>query len=286
MVLLWQPSRKTCLQYEKDLRRLLSPAAAPYQLCRQCRHNLSAAPVPPANRLEPRLCCYNPHSTKEPHVNRKATNQPNNVRGIYPVRAITSELMALHAHNTAQMMIEAFSGLRAPKPMPPSKESNFYTMGEFVTELPNPNVARISSHFVVPPSFSTDDIVTLMQLHRWCNENGVTQKVFNGAIKENRDNPRNFLITQQGKEFVGTIYEMCDRDFLQRVEKKTSDHPMYFLANSLNRLCVTGTLDEYDGSSPFMASFSFYTGDKNAPFALNTWGVNYLNTYVAIMSGE
>ena len=201
------------------------------------------------------------------------------------MRTITSELIALHTHNTAMMMAEVFSGLRTAKPMPPSKDSCFYTMGKFVTELPNPDVATISSHFIVAPDFSTDDIVTLMLLHRWCSENGVIKKVFDGMLKESREDPYNFLITQQGKNFVGTLYEMCDEDSLQRIEKRTSDHPMYFFANSLSRLCVTGTWDEYDGSPPHIASFSFYTTDKNVPFALNTWGVNYLNTYVAIMGG-
>ena len=202
------------------------------------------------------------------------------------IRAITPELMALHTHNTAMMMVEVFSGLRTAKPMPPSKESNFYTMGEFVTELPNPNVAKISSHFIVTPDFSTDDIVTLMLLHRWCNKNGVTKKVFDGILKESREDPYNFLITQQGKDFVGLLYEMCDDDSLQAIEKRTSDHPMYFLANSLSRLCLTGTWDEYDGSPPHIATFGFHTVDKNIPFALTYWGVNYLNTYVKTMGGE
>ncbi len=213
-------------------------------------------------------------------------HQANNTRAIYPVRAITSDLMALHTRNTAMMMTEVFSGLRTPQPMPPAKDSCFYTTGKFVTELPDPNVAKISSYFIVTKDFSKDDIITLMLLYKWCNKNKVTEKVFDGALKENMVDPHNFLITQQGKEFVGTLYEMCDDDSLRVIEKNTSDHPMYFLANSLSRLCLTGTWDEYDDSPPHIATFGFHTVDENIPFALNTWGVNYLNTYVAMISGD
>ena len=201
------------------------------------------------------------------------------------IRAITWELMAMHAHNTAMMMVEVFSGLRTAKPMPQEKKSDFLTMGEFVTELADPNVAKISSHFVVTPDFSTDDIVTLLSLYRWCNENGVTQKVFDGVLQVGAKDPYNFLISQQGREFVEKLYEICDEKSMQRIEKRTSKHPIHFLASSLSRCGVTGTWDEYDGSSPHIAAFAFYTGDKNTPFALTHWGTNYLNTYISILGG-
>ena len=206
------------------------------------------------------------------------------------IRAITPELVALHSYNTAVMMREVFSGLRTPKPMPPEKRSAYLTMGEFVTELPDPRVAKISSHFIVMPNFSTDDIVTLLLLHRWCNENGITQKVFSRKFKdillEGRiSGPGDALRTDKGIDFIKTIDKMCDEQSRERIEKRTSEPSVLFFANSILRWCMCGTHDEFDGS-PNIAPFIFCTDNEDVPVALTFWGTNAMNAYIAIMGGS
>ena len=201
------------------------------------------------------------------------------------MRAITSELVALHTHNTARMMVEVFSGLRTPKPMPPSISDCYYTMGEFVTELPDPHVAKISSHFIVAHNFCAEDLITLLLVCRWCDENKVMPKVFDGSLRESRGMIDDYLREKRWAHFAETLYEMCDKDSLRRIEK-SDDDPIGFFTESLCRLSLSGTLDSYDGSPPHPASFIFYTGDKKAPFAMSAWGSNYLRTYLAILGGQ
>lgn len=211
-------------------------------------------------------------------------NKPTN-----KIRAITPELVALHSYNTAVMMREVFSGLRTPKPMPPEKRSAYLTMGEFVTELPDPALARISSHFIVTPNFSTDDIVTLLLLHSWCNENGVTRKVFCRKFKDVllsgkiRD-PGEVLRTDKGVDFIKTIDKMCDDKSRWRIEKRTSEPSVLFFVSSILRWCMCGTHDEYDGS-PNIAPFIFCTDNEDTPVAITVWGANTMNAYLAIMGG-
>ncbi|MBR5950924.1 MAG: hypothetical protein IKZ87_05775 [Actinomycetaceae bacterium] len=201
-------------------------------------------------------------------------------------RAITPELMFQFYHNTAVVLRDVFIGLKELTPFPAPYGKSELLSVEYKTQIPDPDVAVITTHLTFAPTTKPDDIFVLLQLLRWCKETGVVNKIFSRELKEiagGSTRTDDVLDSPHGKKFISMLASRCSAVARERIEKGYSVSLEDFVDHAISRMTLCLTWDKYDDSPWHPHDIVLVSASRATPFALTPIGYMVLDTYASMM---